>query len=161
MRRRARFPLEVAEAVIDVWGGERVGYKIAPYFLTFSMSDSDPVKTYTYLARELRALQLGYLSVTEFLSGPAAPPAGAVRLTPMLRKEFGATLIVNGGYDAASGDQAITSGRADLVAYGHLFLANPDLPERFRKGAPLNQPDSSTFYAGEEKGYIDYPKLGE
>jgi len=82
-----------------------------------------------------------------------------VRVTPILRDIFDGTVIVNGGYDARSANAAITRGEADLVAFGVPFLANPDLPLRYRKRAPLNTPDAATFYAGEEKGYTDYPAL--
>jgi N-ethylmaleimide reductase len=159
IEKRARLPLEVAEAVVGVWGPERVGYRIAPYFSAFSMADSDPVGTYSFLARELSRLGLGYLHIFEAMAGFTAPPAGAVRLTPVLRELFKGTYIVNGGYDAAAGNAAIGRGEADLVAYGVLFLANPDLPERFRRNGPFNAPDYGTFYAGEEKGYTDYPPL--
>jgi N-ethylmaleimide reductase len=156
---RARFPLEVAEAVAGVWGAERVGYRIAPRFGMFSMSDSDPVKTFSYLAEGLSGLDLGYLHVFEAVSGPMTAPAGTERVTPTLREKFSGALIVNGGYDLEAGNAAIARGDADLVAYGTPFLANPDLPDRFRRHADLNKPDQATFYSGEEKGYIDYPAL--
>jgi len=81
------------------------------------------------------------------------------RLGPTLRKIFERTLILNGGYDLQSGNEAIASGEADLISFGVPFLANPDLPERFRQNAPLNEPDVATFYVGGEKGYTDYPTL--
>ena len=153
IRNRARLPLEVAAAVIDVWGPELVGYKLSPAFSGYSMSDSNPPETFTYLATQLSALKLGYLHVTERVE------PGRKRVTPLLRDVFNGTLMVNGGYDANSGNAAIASGEADLVAFGVPFLANPDLPRRYREHAPLNAPDQATFYAGEEKGYIDYPAL--
>ena len=154
---RARFPLEVVDAVVGVWGADRVGYKIAPRFSMLGMSDSDPVATFSYLAEELRRRGILYLHVAEPIAGPMA--GGGARVTPTLRRVFGGTVIVNGGYDRATGDAAVASGEADLVAYGVPFLANPDLPERFRRNAPLNQPDVATFYMGEERGYVDYPTL--
>ena len=159
IEKRARLPLEVTEAVVGVWGPERVGYKISPYFSQLSMADSNPVATYTYLAEKLSGLKLGYLHIFEAITGPLAASAGTVRMTPLLRARFNGTYIVNGGYDAGSGNAAIGRGEADLVAYGVFFLANPDLPERFRRNAPLNAPDYATFYTGEEKGYTDYPLL--
>ena len=153
IRNRARLPLEVTAAVIDVWGPERVGYKMSPAFSGYSMSDSNPPETFTYLATQLSALNLGYLHVTE-----RAMP-GQTRVTPLLREVFNGTLMVNGGYDAKSGNAAIASGEADLVAFGVPFLANPDLPRRYREHAPLNAADQATFYSGEERGYIDYPAL--
>ena len=153
---RARLPLEVVDAVIEVWGANRVGYKVAPSFSMFGMSDSNAVATFSYLAGELSRRGVLYLHVTEPL---AATQSRAERITPVLRSGFSGALVVNGGYDRASGEVAIASGDADLVAYGVRFLANPDLPERFRRNAPLNQPDTATFYTGEEKGYVDYPAL--
>jgi N-ethylmaleimide reductase len=153
IRNRARLPLEVTAAVIDVWGPERVGYKMSPAFSGYSMSDSNPPETFTYLATQLSALNLGYLHVTE-----RAMP-GQTRVTPLLREVFNGTLMVNGGYDATSGNAAIASGEADLVAFGVPFLANPDLPRRYREHAPLNAADQATFYSGEERGYVDYPAL--
>jgi len=157
--RRARLPIEVAEAVASVWGPELVGYKVSPNSAFNFMSDSDPEATFTYLARELSRLGIGYLAVAETTRGTHAVPA-ARRLTPKLRSAFAGTFVVNDGYDAASGQEAVASGAADLVAYASSFLANPDLPRRFRQQAPLNRPDPSTFYSGEEKGYVDYPALG-
>ena len=156
---RARFPLEVARTVVGVWGAERVGYRLAPQPFPYAgMSDSTPVETFSYLARELSRLGLGYLHVTEAVSGKDVPSAER-RITPLLRKVFQGALIVNGGYDAQAGEAALARGEADLVAYGVPFLANPDLPERFRREAPLNPPDFTTFFSGEEKGYTDYPAL--
>jgi N-ethylmaleimide reductase len=96
--------------------------------------------------------------VSEAIAGPMKVD-GTVRATPSIRQAFDGTLIVNGGYDAVTAEAAIARGDADLVAFGVPFLANPDLPLRYRKRAPLNSPDASTFYAGEEKGYTDYPAL--
>jgi N-ethylmaleimide reductase len=152
LENRVRFPLEVVDAVTSVWGPQRVGYKLSPQFSGYSMSDSDPVATFSFIAAELSRRGLLYLHVTE--------PVGATkRVTPILRGIFNGSLIVNGGYDAESGNAAISRGEADLVAFGVPFLANPDLPARYRRRAALNAPDQATFYAGEEKGYIDYPAL--
>ncbi|HEY0439141.1 MAG TPA: alkene reductase [Xanthobacteraceae bacterium] len=158
LHNRTRLPLQVTEAVMDVWGPGRVGYRVSPNFSGQSMSDSSPVETFSYLARELAALKLGYLHVMEPVAGQMATPAAA-RIAPVLRRVFGGTLMVNGGYDAATASAAIGRGETDLVAFGVPFLANPDLPHRFRAGAPLNAPDFATFYTGEEKGYTDYPVL--
>jgi N-ethylmaleimide reductase len=160
IRNRARFPLEVTEAVVAVWGPDRVGYKVSPNSAFNSMSDSDPIATFSYFADELSRLRLVYLHATEGVAGPMAPPAGTIRAAPVLRKRFKGALILNGGYDAHSADAAIARGDADLIAFGVPFLANPDLPVRYAKRSPLNAPDQATFYAGEAKGYIDYPALG-
>lgn len=156
---RARLPLEVAEAVSGVWGPQRVGYRISSYNTMYSMSESNPVETFTYLTEKLNSLGIGYLHLVEPIGGMMALPEGTDRVAPVLRRKFQGTLIVNGGYDFDTGSEAIDNGEADLVSFGVSFLANPDLPERFRKNASLNQPDFDTFYVGEEKGYIDYPEL--
>jgi N-ethylmaleimide reductase len=156
---RARLPLEVTKAVIGVWGPERVGYRIAPHYMNLSISDTNPRKTFSYLAKELSRIMLGYLHMVEYVSGTLAPAPDA-RLAQIIREIFKGALILNGGYDARTGNETVEKGSADLISFGTLFLANPDLPERFRKNAPLNSPDRNTFYAGEEKGYIDYPRLG-
>jgi N-ethylmaleimide reductase len=159
VQNRARLPLEVTEAVIEVWGAQRVGYKLSPHFAMFSMSDSNPVETFSYLTEQLNKLGVGYIHIGEAIAGPMAAPAGTLRVTPILREKFSGAVIVNGGYDARSGNAVLARGEADLVAFGVPFLANPDLPARYQQNAPLNPPDQATFYAGEEKGYIDYPAL--
>jgi N-ethylmaleimide reductase len=156
---RAKFPLEVTDAVISVWGPERVGYKLSPHFAGYSMSDSNPVETFSHLVKELGRRKVGYIHIGEAIAGPMAAPAGTVRVTPILRSIFGGAVMVNGGYDARSANAAIARGEADLVAFGVPFLANPDLPARYRINGQLNAADPATFYAGEDKGYIDYPAL--
>ena len=159
LENRARLPLEVTKAVIGVWGGDRVGYRISPHFTAHSMSDANPRETFSYFAKELKNTGLGYLHLIEPLGGRMgfAPPEA--RLGPVLRKIFGRTFMLNGGYDLRSGNEAIARGEADLIAFGVPFLANPDLPERLRQNAPLNEADMATFYEGEAKGYTDYPRL--
>jgi N-ethylmaleimide reductase len=109
----------------------------------------------------LSPLRLGELTLKSRLvmSPMTAPPAGTRRVAPVLRERFKGALILNGGYDAQSANAAIARGDADLVAFGVPFLANPDLPFRYANRAPLNAPDQATFYAGEAKGYTDYPAL--
>jgi N-ethylmaleimide reductase len=150
---RARLPLEVTKAVIDVWGADRVGYRMSPNAAYNSMSDSNPLRTFSYLAEELNKLGIVYLHVVD----PVAD--GAKRMSPLLRRKFDRSLIVNGGFDLDSANAAIRNGTADLVAFGMPFLANPDLPKRYRVKAPLNVPDQATLYAGEDKGFTDYPAL--
>jgi N-ethylmaleimide reductase len=154
---RARLPLEVVEAVTAVWGADRVGYRMSPWFSMYSMSDSDPAATFGYLARALSG-KLGYIHVVEPVAGPAEATV-VRRLTPALRKAFGGITIANGGYDADRADNAIASGHADLVSFGVPFIANPDLPARFARSAPLAEPDQPSIYGGGEAGYIDYPPL--
>ena len=159
LQNRARFPLEVADAVTEVMGAGRVGYRISPHFLLHAMSDSDPRATFSYLAVELGKLGLGYLHIVEGVGGRLGAVPPDARLAPLIRAKFDGTLILNGGYDAVTGTQAVDDGAADLVSFGTPFLANPDLPRRFAQGEPLNSPDISTYYAGEERGYTDYPAL--
>jgi N-ethylmaleimide reductase len=155
---RARLPLEVTDAVIDVWGADRVGFRVSPRSNFNSMFDSEPVQTFSYLTRELSKRGLAYLHVVE---GKSVLPQGTHPLTPILRKLFKGTCMVNEGFDGKSAELSLQEGSSDLVSFGKLFLANPDLPERLKKGAGFNQPDVATFYLGDEKGFVDYPTLNE
>jgi N-ethylmaleimide reductase len=155
---RARFLLEVTEAVVSVWGSDRVGVRISPKNPFKDMSDSDPANTFGTVAEKLNPYKLAYLHSMEPLPGHPRAAEGA-RVTPVIRKAYKGVLIANGGYDKASGEKAILNGEADAIAYGVLFIANPDLPERFKNDAPLNTPDMATFYTHDAKGYTDYPSL--
>ncbi len=165
VKNRARFVLEIIEAVTGVCGGDRVGIHISPCNPFNSMHDSNPEETYSYLVSELNNFNLAYLNVVEIdLSGPGTYEMpnfnGALNfITFELRKIFRGPYITNGGYDLETGNAVLGSGDADIVSYGRHLLANPDLPERFARNAPLNIPDFNTFYLGEEKGFIDYPFL--
>ena len=159
LENRARLPLEVTKAVIEVWGRDRVGYRISPHNNAHSMSDANPLETFSYFTRELNKIGLGYLHLIEPIGGRAGFVPPEARLGPTLRRIFERTFILNGGYGLQSGSEAITRGEADLIAFGVPFLANPDLPERFRQNEPLNEPDVATFYVGGAKGYTDYPAL--
>jgi N-ethylmaleimide reductase len=155
---RARFLLEVVEAVTSVWGGDRVGVRIGPGNKFGGMGDSMPHVTFPYVARALARFGLAYLHVIEpRVVGNVAeddkPPVAAGLLRPL----FGGPVIAAGGFDAAGADAILTKGDADLVAFGRHFLANPDLPERLRRNFPLNPYDRTTFYYGGTKGYADYP----
>jgi N-ethylmaleimide reductase len=141
------------------WDKKRVGYRLSPHFLYHGMSDSDPRKTFSRCAEELNRIGIGYIHLIEPVGGKLGLPEPDTQIVPLIRAKFNGTLILNGGYDAASGNAATDRGLADLVSYGVLFLANPDLPERFRTGSALNNADISTLYSGEEKGYTDYPSL--
>lgn len=155
LAKRARFPLEVTQAAIDVWGKDRVGYKMTPWSTMLSAFDSNPVATFTYLTEALDDMGVASLEIVEREHDPNRPDG--VRLIPVVREKFSRRLIVGGGYDVEKAERTIAAGQADLVAFGTLFLANPDLPRRFRDKAPLNTPDASRFYQGEGKGYTDYP----
>jgi N-ethylmaleimide reductase len=150
---RARLLLEVLEAVCGVWSPGCVGVQLSPTSLLNDMRDSDPAGTFGHIAARLNGFGLAYLHVFEPL-GPEPPEA---RMTPRLRAAFRGALIANGGYRGETAEAAIASGAADLISFGRLFIANPDLPERFAVGAPLDEPDPATFYGGGERGYTDYP----
>ena len=168
---RARIVVEVMEAVAGVWGGERVGVHLSPTNLAFNdISDSDPANTFTTAVRELDRLGLGYLHLVE--PGPADPapslpsPAsgggmGGGRLdAKFFRPLWRTTLVANKAYDLARANAVLQSGDADLISFATLFIANPDLPERLRRGGPFNTAERKTFYGGAAGGYTDYPALG-
>lgn len=148
---RARLLLEVTDAVTSVWGANRVGMHLAPRGDLYSMGDSNPAATFGYVAKELGQRGLAFLAVRESV--------GPNRLGPELKQKFGGVYIANEGFSRETANQAIAAGEADAVAFGQLFIANPDLPERFRRQAPLNEPDPRTFYGSGPQGYTDYPTL--
>ena len=155
---RARLMLEVTEAVCGVWGANRVGIRISPLQPFNDMRDSNPEATFSYAVEQHNRFGLAYLHITEM--GKESPgAAGPAFDLGKLRRIWKGLYMTNGGYDLARANAALAKDEADMVAFGVPFLANPDLPVRFAKGAPLNAPDPATFYGGSEKGYIDYPFL--
>lgn len=153
---RARLLMEVAEAVCGVWGASRVGVRVSPIQPFNDMRDSAPRATFTRIVELLNPFGLAYLHVTEL--GRDAPGAAGSFFDPLeLRKIWKGVYMTNAGYDKARANAALAKGKADLVAFGVPFIANPDLPERYRRDAALNPPDPSTFYGGGEAGYTDYP----
>lgn len=148
---RARLLLEATDAAVGVWGADRVGVHLAPRGDAQSMGDSNPKATFGYVARELAKRGIAFICAREH--------EGADALGPHLKKEFGGLYIVNEGYTPESAERALAAGDADAVAFGKSFIANPDLPERIRARAPLNEPRSETFYGQGAEGYIDYPAL--
>jgi len=148
---RARLMLEVTDAVISVWGADRVGMHLAPRGDAHDMGDSNPLATFGYVARELGKRKIAFICARESL--------GDNRIGPQLKAAFGGSYIANEGFNQATANQVLAAGEADAVAFGVPLLANPDLPARFRQNAPLNAPDQSTFYASGPKGYTDYPTL--
>ncbi|UCH81334.1 MAG: alkene reductase [Nitrospiraceae bacterium] len=160
---RARFLLEIVEAVTGVWEANRVGIHLSPSNPFNSIHDSNPEELYTYLTHELNRFNLAYLNIVEIdLSDPGTNEmanynAALNHVTYEIRKIFTGPYITNGGYDLETGNAVLEAGDADIVSYGRHLLANPDLAERFVSKAPLNSPDPDTFYLGGEKGYIDYP----
>jgi N-ethylmaleimide reductase len=159
IQNRVRFLTEVARAAVDVWGGDRVGVRLSPRGVANGMSDGDPEATFGYAAYALNPFGLAYLHLIDPVGGPMMAPGA--RISPVLRAIYRGPLIVNGGFDAASANEAVAGGQADLVSFGVPFLANPDLVRRYREGAPLNAPDRATFYGGDAHGYVDYPTLDE
>jgi len=155
---RARLLVEVTEVVTNVWGANRVGVRLSPSGTMNDIRDSNPLETFGYAAEALNKFDLAYLHIFEAIEADIRHGATVVP-TSHLKERFQGTLIVNGGYDKSRGDAVLSTGAADLVAFGTLYIANPDLPERFALNAPLNQPDPTTFYGGGEKGYTDYPAI--
>lgn len=155
---RARLLLEVTEAVTKIWGADRVGVRISPTQPFNDMHDDTPQETFEYVARQLNRFGLAYLHVLE---GTQDVPHDRLAAFDYgrLRAAFAGTYLANCNYDYARAAEALRSGHADLVAFGRLFISNPDLVKRFEIGAALTPPDSSTFYSGGDKGYIDYPAL--
>lgn len=160
---RARFVLEVMAAITGVCGGDRVGIKLSPSNTFYGMFDSNPKETFGYLIDALNRFDLAYVHLMEPNEVDLATREVLNPVTPIFRPLYHGTLIANGGYEKETGNAAIASGEADLVSFGKLFLANPDLPQRFEKNAPLNEPNPRTFYGqGDENaevGYTDYPFL--
>jgi N-ethylmaleimide reductase len=157
IEKRSRFLLEVVEAVSSVWGANRVGIKLSPSNTFYGMFDSNPKATFGYVIDALDRFGLGYLHLMEPNEVDLATRDVLQSVTSLFRPIFKGTLITNGGYDQEKGNAILASGAADLVSFGKLFIANPDLPKRFELKAPLNAPDPKTFYAPDEKGYTDYP----
>jgi hypothetical protein len=148
---RARLLLEVTDAAISVWGAKRVGVHLAPRGDSHDMGDANPLATFGHVAGELGRRGIGFLCVREHL--------GEGRIGPALKSAFGGVYVANEGMTQASGEALLASGEADAVAYGKLFIANPDLPRRFAEGADLNRWDTKSFYASGAAGYTDYPSL--
>jgi len=150
---RARLMLEATDAAISVWGADRVGMHLAPRGDSHDMGDSNPLETFGYVTRELARRGIAFIIAREH--------TGAARIGPQLKAQFSGKWIANEGFDLATGNALIAAGEADAVAYGKLFLANPDLPRRFELGAPLNTVNFPTVYAEGALGYTDYPALAQ
>jgi len=162
---RARLLIEVVDAVMEVWGTGKVGVRLSPYGTYNDMHDSDPLALFTYVIENLDERELAYLHLIEPRASLASEiddvVAGAIDSARLFRRLFGGTLISAGGHTMASAQASISSGLADAVAFGRLFIANPDLPKRVRLGTVLNRHDRATFYGGDAEGYTDYPSLAE
>ena len=152
---RARFMLEALDAAINVWGPDRVGLHLSPRGDAHGMGDSDPAATFGYVAREAGKRRIAFICARESLGEP--------RYGPGMKQAFqdagGGAYIANEGFTKETGEQVLSRGEADAVAFGRPFIANPDLPRRFAENVPLNEPDPNTFYASGPKGYVDYPAI--
>lgn len=151
IKNRARLMLEVTDAVVSVWGASRVGMHLAPRGDSHSMGDSHKAETFTYVAYELKKRKIAFLCLREY----AAPDS----LRGQIKKAFEGPVIANEKFIQETATQALASGESDAVAFGQLFIANPDLPARFKSHSSLNPPDFATFYGSGPKGYTDYPAL--
>jgi N-ethylmaleimide reductase len=156
---RSRFLLEAVEAIVSVWGGDRVAVRCAPGGTWNGMSDSNPQALFAYLAGQLNRFGLTYLHIIEprvkgnVVIAEGQPPIAAEQL----RKIFKSKIIAAGGFEPASAEAVVEKGDADLVTFGRYFVSNPDLPKRIRLGLPLNNYDRDTFYTFDAHGYTDYP----
>ena len=148
---RARLMLDAADAAISVFGPGRVGMHLAPRGDSHGISDSDLTATFSYVARELGRRKIAFIAAREHV--------GHDSIGPQLKQIFGGVFVANEAIDQKTGQQLLDEGKADAVAFGKLFIANPDLPIRFAKKAPLNRPEPNTFYASGPHGYTDYPSL--
>jgi len=165
--KRARLMLEVTDACIEVWGADRVGMHLAPRMDSHDMGDSDRLGTFLYVGRELGKRKLGWIAAREAVIGPETKlvdsqgrpreAANKDSIGPAIKDAFGGPFIANEGFDQAGAERALADGKADAVAFGKLFIANPDLPSRFAQNKPLNPWDTGTFYSGGAQGYTDYP----
>ena len=158
---RARLLFEVVDAVAAEVGAQHVGVRLTPMGRFMGMGDVTPEATFGYIARKLGTLGLAYLHLVEpAMVGIVEDDAHDPRWDAIIRQmrdEYNGVLILAGGYDAQSAERALSEGRADLIAFGRPFIANPDLPKRLKQGHPLNVADSTRFFGGDAKGYIDYP----
>ena len=148
LENRARLMLEVTDACIEVWGSKRVGMHLAP---RGAGPEENAEETFGYVARAMREREIAFICAREEREGDW--------VSDTVRREFGGPFVANEKFDFTSGEATVASGAADAVAYGRLYIANPDLERRFQEEAPLNEPDVPTFYSPGPKGYVDYPAL--
>lgn len=160
---RARFLLEVVEAVCQVWGSHQVGIKLSPSNTFYGIHDSNPLATFTYVIEQLNQFKLAYLHLMEPNEDDLKTRDVINPVISTFRPFYSGLVIINGGYDQSKGNQILETKKADLVSFGKLFIANPDLPERFTLNSPLNDLNFATVYGKNdqnlEQGYTDYPFL--
>lgn len=155
---KVRFVLEVMQELIGVVGGEKVGIKIAPLHSYGEMVLDDPAATYTYLIEKLNEMNFAYVELMRRNANfPSPEHYAADEEIEFFGRKIRQTVIANAGYDKASAEAALEKGIAKLISFGRLYIANPDLPERFEKNASLIEPDRATMYGGGKNGYTDYP----
>jgi len=155
---RSRFLFEVVSAVCDAIGCERTALRLSPSGTFNSMTDTNPDEDFKYICKKLNDYDLSYLHIIDALEEDIKHGANVVELQ-VLRNAYKGVLITNGAYDKARGNEAIENDLADAVAYGTLYISNPDLPKRFETDAPLATADPHTFYTHDEKGYTDYQSI--
>jgi len=165
IQNRVRFLMEVTQAVIEVWGADRVGVRLSPYGVANDSGEADPMPLYTHAIQSLNPLGLAYLHFIEPRSSGAGRAEVNHQNVPsamvLFRPVWKGVLISAGGFTGEAADAAIAAGHADAIAFGRIFISNPDLPRRLRHGYPLTPYNRATFYGGEEKGYTDYPEYDE
>jgi N-ethylmaleimide reductase len=161
LKNRIRFPIEVIEAVVKAIGADKTGIRLSPAGRNQGISDSNPKETFGHLLEQLNEFNLAYVHLMEPMNDVSNLENYPSEVTNYFREIYNGTIITNVAYDQQSGNDAIEDGIAELVAYGRPFIANPDLPARFAANAELNEPDKSTFYGGDEKGYTDYPFMSK
>jgi N-ethylmaleimide reductase len=159
VKNRIRFLSEVAQAVCEVWTPSRIGVRLSPRGTFNDMHDDDPQSTFIAAVEAMSALKLGYLHLVEASPGDPPPSPEFTSLFARMRHRWHGVYVANGGFDGPTGEEAVKTRRADAIAYGRHFIANPDLPRRLQLRAPLNQPDPTTFYGGDAAGYTSYPPL--
>src|SRR5260370_29912030 len=162
---RARVLMEVVDSVRKGWGANRGGVRLSPLGTVYDMGDDNPEASFGYIAGHLHAHQLSYLHIVNpavaAVEKGGEPEPQARRMLGLIRDKYRGTLIMCGGFDQNTAEAWLTQGKADLIAFGRKFLANPDLPKRFRQHAALNADDPSTYYGSGPKGYTDYPTLAQ
>ncbi len=162
---RTRFLMEVTQAVVEVWGADRVGVRLSPYGIANGSGEPDPMPLYTHVVQSLNPLGLAYLHFIEPRSSGAGRAEVNWQNVPsamvLFRPIWNGVLITAGGFTGETANAAIAAGHADAIAFGRIFISNPDLPRRLREGFPLTPYNRATFYGGDVAGYTDYPDIGE
>ncbi|WP_218355353.1 alkene reductase [Alteromonas lipotrueiana] len=160
LENRMRILNEVVDAVLETWDSSRVGVRLSPTGNFNDIGDSDPLKTFTYIIDSLNRYNLAYLHMVERFPGMPTDNKD-LKIQETLRDVWNGFYIANGDYDYLTAKTAVESGYADAITFGRLYIANPDLVERFEVGATFNEPDQDTFYGGDKEGYIDYPFMDD